>query len=343
MKTKFDGVHPLFSTYARSLPDQLQKTQELESLANILPNCSYRLVGAVGNEVVRNPYFETPGPHPKRLDLDLIVPFVHCSSREWNEFTSAIQGSDDVTYWDNGNIMVLLNNGTFCLLNPTKYNDLDPETCQTEVAKVFAAQINPSNALLHQVDTGEATVFVGKDIANYANPKDDKYPGVYGDVYPLVLGPHQPDTQALFARGYLPQNGCVVILPNGEVFNLPVELTTRSMPELDTSYLSRSPQHAIQFLRRLTKSTINLFAHQRFFDKLPEQLKYFSEIYTEVATRHVQPYIDDLDLKKSLDSLYRKVKKLKKTITKENKKRAYFNFHQQLDLDLPDLQYAQPN
>jgi len=334
MKSQFDNLPSLFERYSKTLPETIQQGKELEPLTKVLPLCPYRIVGAVGNEIARNPFFESSGPHPKRLDMDFIVPFTRCSPDEWQEIVKASEGSNDFVYWDNGNIMVLLGYGTISILNPAKYNQLSPEACQLEVAKVFYSQIDPNHANLHTVDTGEATIFVGQDIVKYPNPKDDKYPGVYGDVYPMVFEAHQPEAKALFARGYLPQNGYATIMPNGEFFNLPVDLHTHPLPDLDISYLSRSPQHAIQFLRRFTKSTINLFGHRKFFDELPEQLTYFSKIYSKVAADYVEPYLKDPNLKDGLESLQRKIKKLRKTIAKENSRRSQFHLLQQLEIDL---------
>lgn len=324
MINQFGDLTEKLASHRGELTDKLRSPEELNKLFQHLPLCPYRLVGAVGNAITRDRHLyndQIPGSGPKNNDLDFVLPCAVFPAEDWSTLISHPDASEEFELWDDGNMIVPTKNGTFCILNPAIYGDLSTEKRQSRVARAFSQRIDPLHASLHTVSTGELIVFVGQDIARYGNPKDGEYKGVYADVYPLVLGEEENDVVAMFARGYLPQNGYVPILPDGSTFVLQLDQSTRKMPELDLSYISKSPAHAVQFLRRLTKSVIDLCNRRQVNDELPYQLDYYQNICDLVYTNYVLAHIDSEDIVSSRKSLKRKIKKMKNIINKVNEDR----------------------
>lgn len=331
-----DFTRPVdFRTHqGESLPPQLIQEESVRRLFDILPPVPHILVGAVGNLLVKGVDPLEKSHLPKRGDLDLMVPAMVLPSGDWQEFNDSVRQyqntaeANTITYWDGGQI-VILPDSTVCFLGP-EYANLSPTEAQQRFASTYSNQVTvPDNSRLHSVDTGESIIFVGQDIARHNNPKGGDFNGLYADVYPLILTPGEDEAHALYKRGFLPQSGAVRILPDRHMFVLPVDIKAREMPKLDTSYLSQSPQHAIQFLRRLTKNTISMFKHRGFSDPLPAVIKYYDHAYQVAVGVFMGNGMPPGD-HESLKSLNRKIKKLAKVIARENRLRAIFSTRPQI-------------
>lgn len=318
------------------LPPQLAEHEAVRQLFDLLPATPHIMVGSVGNLLAHDFSSLPPSQLPKRADLDLMTPAMILSPPDWQELIDTIASHNqsspepaDVTCWDDGQI-IIVQGSSVCFLGP-EYANLSPADAQQRFATVYHDQVvDRNNCRFHTVSTGEPIVFVGQNIGNYNNPKDDGYPGLYADVYPLIILPGEDENLALYKRGFLPRNGAVRIFPDSYMFALAIDDLAGVVPsQLDTSYLSQSPQHAIQFLRRLTKNTISMFKHRGFSDPLPAVLNYYDQAYQATIGVLAKYRISPED-NSSLASLNRKIKKLDRVIKQENDGRSIFNLRQQL-------------
>ncbi|MBP9817186.1 hypothetical protein KBC75_00330 [Candidatus Shapirobacteria bacterium] len=292
-----------------SLPESINAPEKLAPLLDLLPKCPYHILNRIGSIIADL----RPGISENRAkgkDIDLTIPVLCCSPEIWTELQPFIE-TNELEIWGENDALVTTNNVAF-FLHP-KYLEMDNNLRQQKVCELFQSQIpDPHDSQLHKISTGETIVYVGPGISDSINPKKD-FPSPYAEVYPVFISETVSEEQAYQNLGYLPNQGKTVISTSGRMYGVSVSHYEKQdfNPDL-SAYASLSPNHAILFLRRLTKSTIATLRHSRNSSTKEKRLQEFHHYYSEVMEKLISPHELNQSAQDSLNSLARKTRKLEK-------------------------------